>query len=41
MKPDPKKYIECYIDYEFDGGWNQEEDKDPISVLSRTGYIIS
>ena len=25
----------------FSGGWNQEEGKDPVLVLSRTGYVIT
>ena len=29
------------MDAEFVGGWNQEEGKGPISVLSRTGYVIA
>ena len=33
--------IKCYMDYEFAGGWNQEEGKDPGLVLSRTRYIIT
>ena len=41
MNPNPEKGIECYVDADFSGGWNQEEGKDPGLVLSRTGYIIS
>ena len=41
LKPDPEKGIKCYIDADFAGGWNQEEGKDPVSVLSRTGYVIT
>ena len=41
MKPDPEKGIECYVDLEFDGGWNQEESKDPRLVLYITSYVIS
>ena len=40
MKPDTEKEIECYVDADFAGGWNQEEDKDPGLVLSRIGYVI-
>ena len=29
------------MDADFVGGWNQEEGKGPISVLSRTGYVIA
>ena len=41
LKPDPEKGIEFYMDADFAGGWDQEEDKDPGSVLSRTGYVIA
>ena len=37
----PEEGIECYVDPDFAGGWNQEEGKDPGLVLSITGYIIS
>ena len=40
MKPDPEKWIECYVDTDFAGWWNQEEGRDIGSVLSRTGYIV-
>ena len=41
MKPDPEIFIEFYLDADFSGEWNQEEGKDPGSVHSRTGYVIS
>ena len=41
MKTDHEKGIELYVDIYFSGGWNQEEGKDPGSVISRTGYSIS
>ena len=41
MKQDPEKGIKCYMDVKFSGGWNQKEGKDPGSVLSITGYIIT
>ena len=41
MNPSTEKGIECYVYADFVGGWNQEEGKDPGSVLSRTGYIIT
>ena len=40
LKPDPEKGIKCYVDANFAGGWNQEEGKDPGSVLYRMGCII-
>ena len=41
MKSDTEKSIEWYVDSDFADGWNQENDKDPVLVLSRTGYVIS
>ena len=41
MKPNPENDIECYLDADFTGGWDQEEVKDTGLVLSRTGYLIS
>ena len=40
MKPYPEQVIECYLDSDLTGGWNQEEGRDPGLVLSRIGYII-
>ena len=41
MKTDPEKGIKFYVDADFLGEWNHEEGKDPGSVLSITGYIIT
>ena len=41
MKLDPEKFIECYVDSYFAGGCNQEEGKDLVLVLYRTGYVIT
>ena len=41
MKPGPEKVTEFYSDYDFAGGWNQEEGKDLRLVISITGYVIS
>ena len=40
MNTDPEKVIECYVDADFSGGWNQEEGRYPKLVLSRTGSVI-
>ena len=32
--------IECYLDAEFAGKWNVENNKDPVSSKSRTGFVI-
>ena len=33
INSDPEKGMECYVDADFAGGWNQEEGKDPGLVL--------
>jgi hypothetical protein len=32
--------IDCYVDAEFAGLWGHEDNQDPSSVKSRTGFII-
>jgi hypothetical protein len=33
--------IDCYVDSDFAGLWNQEEEQDPVSTRSRTGYFLT
>jgi len=33
--------VDCYVDADFAGLWGIEHDQDPISVKSRTGYLIT
>ena len=40
MKPDESKGIECFVDASFAGDWIKERSDDPLTVLSRTGYVI-
>ena len=40
FKPDKTKGIECFVDADFAGSWNQSDSIDASSVLSRTGYVI-
>jgi hypothetical protein len=40
FKPDKTKGIECFVDADFAGAWNQADSDDAGSVLSRTGYVI-
>lgn len=40
MTPDPSKGIECFVDASFAGDWLKERADDPLTVLSRTGYVI-
>ena len=39
-KPDKSKGLECYVDADFAGGWQQADAEDATNVMSRTGYII-
>ena len=38
--PDTSKGLECYVDADFAGGWQQADSDDPDNVLSRTGMVI-
>ena len=40
MRPDKNTGIECYVDADFAGGYRKDLAHDPVSVLSRTGYVI-
>ena len=31
----------CYVDADFAGLWNYEDDQDPVCVRSRTGYVMT
>ena len=41
MTPDQSKGFECYVDADFAGTFNKLNASDPMSCLSRTGYVIS
>ena len=38
--PDTSKGLECYVDADFAGGWQQADSDDADNVLSRTGMVI-
>ena len=40
LKPDSSKGIQCYVDADFAGGYTQATCSEPISVFSRTGFVI-
>lgn len=40
MTPNKDKGIQCYVDADFAGGFSSETSEDPVSVFSRTGYVI-
>ena len=40
LKSDPENWIECYVNTNFSGRWNQDKVLDPRLVLSRKGYVV-
>ena len=40
MKPDKTRGLECYVDADWAGSWNDRSSNDPLSSHSRTGFII-
>ena len=38
--PDTSKVLECYVDADFAGVWQQADADDPEDVMSRTGMVI-
>jgi hypothetical protein len=41
LKPENDLQVDCYVDAEFGGLFSVEDKQDPVSVKSRTGYIIT
>ena len=39
--PGKEKGIECYVDDDFVGGWDQADSNSTENVMSCTGYIIA
>ena len=33
--------LDCYVDADYAGLWNHEDDQDPVCVKSRTGYLLT
>jgi len=40
LKPTSKLTIDCYVDADFVGLWNRENQNDRNCVKSRTGYVL-
>ena len=40
-KPDIRKDIECYVNTNFSGGWDQTDANDSEKVMLRTRYLIT
>jgi hypothetical protein len=41
FNPTKAMELDCYVDADFAGLWNHEDDQDPVCVKSRTGYVIT
>ena len=41
LKPGAEKRVDCYVDADFGGLFSVEDKQDPVSVKSRTGYVIT
>ena len=39
--PDLNAGLDCYVDADFAGLWGYEDDQDPVSVKSRTGFTLT
>ena len=40
LKPNPEDGIKCYVDADFAGGYCDQTRDEPVSVFSRTGYVL-
>ena len=41
LQPNPNYKLDCYVDADFAGLWSVGNDQDPISVKSRSGFVIT
>ena len=41
LQPSASRTLDCYVDADFAGLWSSDIAHDPISVKSRTGYVIT
>jgi hypothetical protein len=40
LKPDPSRGLECFVDADWAGAWQDKSSNDPVGAFSRTGYVI-
>jgi hypothetical protein len=40
LKPDPTLGLECFVNADWAGSWQDRSSNDPLSAHSRTGYVI-
>ena len=41
FKPDITQGLDCYVDADFSGLYGYEDEQDPVSVKSRTGFVLT
>ena len=41
ISPRNEFWVDCYVDADFAGLWQVEDEQDPISVKSRSGHLIT
>ena len=41
FKPEPSQGLDCWVDADFAGMYGYEDEQDPISVKSRTGFVLT
>jgi hypothetical protein len=41
FQPSETMKLDCYVDADFAGLWNHEDNQDPVCVKSRTGFVIT
>ena len=41
LNPTSEMKLDCFVDADFAGLWGVEDPQDPVSVKSRTGYVIT
>jgi hypothetical protein len=40
LRPDKSRGLECYVDADWAGSWNDRSSHDPLSSHSRTGFVV-
>ena len=41
LEPDLTQGLDCYVDSDYAGLFGYEDDQDPVSVKSRTGFTLT
>ena len=41
FQPDLQQGLDCYVDADFSGLYGYEDEQDPVSVKSRTGFVLT